>query len=82
MKKGLHEKLSAVTEPLKLNSQLHACRAEALLKLHQLGDAELSLSNARKSESSILGSQSKIFGMLSEAYLLFVQSQLELALGR
>lgn len=78
----LLEKLSAGTELLKLNLQLFACRAEALLKLHRLQDAELSLSNARKSESSTVGSQSKIFGMLSEAYILFVQSQMELALGR
>ncbi|MCE3049505.1 hypothetical protein HAX54_045041 [Datura stramonium] len=61
---------------------MHLLRAEALLKLHRLKDAELSLSNARKYESSTLGSQSKIFGMLSEDALLFVQSQLELALGR
>ncbi|XP_055801301.1 TPR repeat-containing thioredoxin TTL1-like [Solanum dulcamara] len=78
----LREADAAIASGADASPQLHACRAEALLKLHQLGDAELSLSNARKSESSILGSQSKIFGMLSEAYLLFVQSQLELALGR
>ncbi|MCE3049248.1 hypothetical protein HAX54_044458 [Datura stramonium] len=78
----LREADAAIASGADASPQLLACRAEALLKLHRLKDAELSLSNARKYESSTLGSQSKIFGMLSEAYLLFVQSQLELALGR
>ncbi|KAK4344053.1 hypothetical protein RND71_037147 [Anisodus tanguticus] len=78
----LREADAAIASGADASPQLLACRAEALLKLHRLEDAELSLSNARKSESSTLGSQSKLFGMLSEVYLLFVQSQLELALGR
>lgn len=78
----LREADAAIASGADASPQLHACRAEALLKLHRLEDAELSLSNARKSESSTSGSQSNMFGMLSEAYLLFVQSQLELALGR
>ncbi|PHU07431.1 TPR repeat-containing thioredoxin TTL2 [Capsicum chinense] len=78
----LREADAAIASGADASPQLHACRAEALLKLHRLEDAESSLSNARKFESSSLGSQSKLFGMLSEAYLLVVQSQLELALGR
>ncbi|KAM3320640.1 TPR repeat-containing thioredoxin TTL1 isoform X2 [Capsicum chacoense] len=78
----LREADAAIASGADASPQLHACRAEALLKLHRLEDAELSLSNAHKFESSSLGSQSKLFGMLSEAYLLVVQSQLELALGR
>nr|XP_016443778.1 PREDICTED: TPR repeat-containing thioredoxin TTL1-like [Nicotiana tabacum] len=78
----LREADAAIASGADASPQLFACRAEALLKLHRLQDAELSLSNARKSESSTVGSQSKIFGMLSEAYILFVQSQMELALGR
>ncbi|CAN4075585.1 unnamed protein product [Withania somnifera] len=78
----LREADAAIASGADASPQLHACRAESLLKLHRLEDAELSLSHARKSDSSTLGSQSKMFGMLSEAYLLFVQSQLELASGR
>ncbi|XP_060209263.1 TPR repeat-containing thioredoxin TTL1-like [Lycium barbarum] len=78
----LREADAAIAFGADASPQLLACRAEALLKLHRLEDAELSLSNAHKLESSTLGSQSKNFGMLSEAYLLFVQSQLEMALGR
>ncbi|CAK9151691.1 unnamed protein product [Ilex paraguariensis] len=63
--------------------QLFACRAEALLKLHQLHDADLSLSNLPNFEPSTLScSQAKFFGMLSEAYLFFVRGQIEMALGR
>ncbi|PHU07432.1 hypothetical protein BC332_23921 [Capsicum chinense] len=78
----LREADAVIASGADASPQLHACRAEALLKLHRLENAELSLSNARKSESSSLGSQSKLFRMLSEVYLLVFQSQLELALGR
>lgn len=65
---------------MKLNLQLFACQAEALLKLHQLDDAHSVLSNIPKMEAS--AAQLKIFGMRTEAYLFFVQAQIELALGR
>lgn len=63
--------------------QLVACKAEALLKLHQLEDAESSLADIPKFEnypSSCL--QTKSFGMLVEAYVLYVRAQVEMALGR
>lgn len=67
----------------KLNLQLFMCRTEALLKLHQIDDAESSLSNIPKLEPSTTScSQSRFFGMLSEAYLYFVGAQIEMALGR
>lgn len=56
------------------------CRAEALLKLHQIDDAELVLSNTPKLETN--PSQSKFLGMLSEAYSYFVMAQIEMAFGR
>ncbi|XP_057952235.1 TPR repeat-containing thioredoxin TTL1 [Malania oleifera] len=63
--------------------QLSACRAEALLKLHQLDDADSSLSSISKFEPSTQScSQTKFCGMLCEAYLFFVQAQIEMALGR
>lgn len=67
----------------KLNLQLSMCRAEAFLKLHQIDDAESSLSSVPKREPSTnSGSQTKFFGMLSEAYLYFVRAQYEMTLGR
>lgn len=58
-----------------------ACRAEALLKLHQLDDAFSALSNVSEPFSSP-NPPVKIFGMLFEAYMFFVKTQIELAKGR
>ena len=59
------------------------CRAEALLKLHQIDDAESSLLRIPKWEShTISSSQARFFGMLSEAYCYFVRAQIEMAFGR
>ena len=66
-----------------LNLQIISCKAEAFLKLHQLEDADSSLSDLPKLEpypSSC--SQVKFFGMLSEAYVLYVRAQVDMALGR
>ncbi|KAL5571019.1 hypothetical protein UlMin_020616 [Ulmus minor] len=63
--------------------QIFSCKAEALLRLHQLEDAELSMSHVQKFENyppSCL--QVKFLGMLVEAYILYVRSQIEMALGR
>ncbi|CAM8983082.1 unnamed protein product [Rhodiola kirilowii] len=63
--------------------QLFACRAESLLKLQRLEDADSSLSNAPRSDLCTVSiSQSKFFGFLSEAYLHFVRAQIEMSLGR
>jgi len=66
----------------KLNLQLFMCRAEALLKLHQLEDAESCLLKVPKLEPHANCSQTRFFGMLSEAYPFLVQAQIEMALGR
>lgn len=66
-----------------MNVQLFSCRAESLLKLQQLDDIDSILSNIPKVEPSPnCCSQSKFFGMLSEAYLFYVRAQIEMALGR
>lgn len=65
-----------------MNSQLIACKAEALLKLNQIGDADSFISNIHKFEQYIPSSQIRFFGMVAEAYALFVQAQVEMALGR
>ncbi|RDX69979.1 TPR repeat-containing thioredoxin TTL1, partial [Mucuna pruriens] len=63
--------------------QLFMCRAEALLKLHQVDDAESSLSRIPKSEQHPCSlSQARFFGMYSEAYCYFVRAQIEMAFGR
>ncbi|KAI8002805.1 Inactive TPR repeat-containing thioredoxin TTL3 [Camellia lanceoleosa] len=63
--------------------QITACKAEASLKLHKLEDADSILSRINKLEAyptSCL--QTKFFGMLSEAYVLYVQAQVDMAFGR
>ncbi|PSS05862.1 TPR repeat-containing thioredoxin like [Actinidia chinensis var. chinensis] len=63
--------------------QLNMCKSEALLKLHQLEDANANLSNISKFEQCAPSClQSKCFGMLLEAYLFFVRAQIEMAFGR
>ncbi|XP_047955521.1 TPR repeat-containing thioredoxin TTL1-like [Salvia hispanica] len=79
----LREVEAAIASGADASPQFCSCRAEALLNLHQLEDAFLALPSIHNSgPSSHLHSQSKIFGMLFEAYLYFVKSQIELAKGR
>ncbi|KAK2986607.1 hypothetical protein RJ640_004363 [Escallonia rubra] len=80
---ALSECDSAIASGANASPQLFACRAEALLKLQRLNDADLSLSNVPEfGTSSHFCSQTKFFGMLSEAYLVFVRAQICMALGR
>ncbi|KAI3716221.1 hypothetical protein L6452_23407 [Arctium lappa] len=80
----LRESDAAIASGADACSQLFACKSEALLKLRQLEEADLNLSNAPKFETSCSdsSSQTKFFGMLSEAYILFVRAQIDMALGR
>ncbi|GFZ07549.1 tetratricopetide-repeat thioredoxin-like 1 [Actinidia rufa] len=80
---ALREVDAAIVAGADASPQLHSCKVEALLKLHQLEDANSSLSNVPKFEPSAPScSQSKFFGMLSEAYLFLVRAQIEMAFGR
>ncbi|XVF18675.1 hypothetical protein REPUB_Repub11eG0043200 [Reevesia pubescens] len=82
-KSALRETDAAVAAGADFSPQLFMCRVEALLKLHQLDDAESSLSFVPKLEPCTSScSQTKFFGMLSDAYLFFVGAQIEMALGR
>ena len=66
-----------------MNVQIFSCRVESLLKMQQLDDIENVLSHIPKVEPSPnCCSQSKFFGMLSEAYLFYVRAQIEMAFGR
>ncbi|PIA34108.1 hypothetical protein AQUCO_03900190v1 [Aquilegia coerulea] len=82
-KSALREGDAAIASGADSSPQLLACRAEALLKLHHLQDADSVLANIPKLESvSPSCSQSKFFGMLLESYIYFVRAQVEMALGR
>ncbi|OIS99021.1 PREDICTED: TPR repeat-containing thioredoxin TTL1-like [Nicotiana attenuata] len=81
-KSTLREAEAATASGADASPQLFACRAEAYLKLHKLEDAELCLSKTNKFEPSAVACQSNFFGMLSEAYVFFVQAQIEMARGR
>ncbi|XP_022717262.1 TPR repeat-containing thioredoxin TTL1-like [Durio zibethinus] len=81
-KSALRETDAAITAGADFSPQLFMCRVEALLKLHQLDDAQSSLSVVPKLEPGTNASRTKFFGMRSEAYLFFVRAQIEMALGR
>ncbi|XWS44563.1 hypothetical protein CRYUN_Cryun15aG0057200 [Craigia yunnanensis] len=81
-KSALRETDAAIAVGADSSPQLIACKAEALLKLHQIEDADSCLSNIPKLEQYAPSSQTRFFGMVGEAYALFVQAQVEMALGR
>ncbi|KAF9589190.1 hypothetical protein IFM89_019699 [Coptis chinensis] len=82
-KSAMREGDAAIAAGADSSPQLFACRAEALLKLHQLVDADAGLSNIPKFEPYPPScSQIKFFGMLSEAYVFYARAQVDVALGR
>ena len=65
------------------NLQLVMCKVEALLKLQRLDEAQTILASSPNMEllpASFL--KIRFFDMISQAYIYFVKSQIELALGR
>ncbi|KAI4388262.1 hypothetical protein MLD38_000605 [Melastoma candidum] len=79
----LRECDTAITAGADFCSQLFMCRVEALLKLHQLEEAEILFKNVpRVGHLSESCTRVRFFGMLYEAYPLFVRAKVELALGR
>ncbi|KAJ7948433.1 TPR repeat-containing thioredoxin TTL1-like [Quillaja saponaria] len=82
-KSALRESDGTIATGADSSPQLLACKVEALLKLHQLEDAESILSNISKLKSVPPSCfRTKFFGMLTEAYVPFVRAQVEMALGR
>ncbi|KAE9592876.1 hypothetical protein Lal_00029436 [Lupinus albus] len=82
-KSVIREVDAAIATGVDFSVQLFMCRAEALLKLHQIDDAESSLLRIPKWESHTISmSQARFFGMLSEAYCYFVRAQIDMAFGR
>ncbi|KAL8141295.1 hypothetical protein V2J09_007316 [Rumex salicifolius] len=79
----LREAEAAIAAGADVSSQIYACKAESLLKLQKLDDACLVLLNIPKIDPSPqCCSQSKFFGMLSEAYLFYVRAHMEMSKGR
>ncbi|CAH2063654.1 unnamed protein product [Thlaspi arvense] len=74
---------AAIANGADSSPQLVACKAEAFLRLHQIKDSDLCL-------SSIQGlvhhhhtqPTAKLFGVTCDAYVLCVQAQVDMALGR
>ncbi|OMO98868.1 Tetratricopeptide-like helical [Corchorus capsularis] len=81
-KSVLRETDAAMAVGADSSPQLIAGKAEAYLKLQQVVDADSCLSNMLKLEQHTPSSQTRFFSMVAEAYTLFVQAQVEMALGR
>ncbi|PKU67378.1 TPR repeat-containing thioredoxin TTL1 [Dendrobium catenatum] len=82
-KSALREADAAVTAGTDSSPLLTALRAEALLQLHHLEEADSTLSIASQlAAKSPSFFQNKFLGMLSSSYISFVQAQVEMALGR
>ncbi|XP_058208636.1 inactive TPR repeat-containing thioredoxin TTL3-like isoform X2 [Rhododendron vialii] len=82
-KSALRECDEAMVAGADSSPQFTACKAEAFLKLHKLENADSSLSSITKLEPYPTScSQTKFFGMLSEAYVLYVQAHVDMAFGR
>ncbi|MCL7041253.1 hypothetical protein MKW94_022540, partial [Papaver nudicaule] len=83
-KSALREGDAAIAAGVDSSHQLFACRTEALLKLHQLEEAETSISKIpdKIEQFPVSCAQPKFFGMLAESYVYFVRAQIELAFGR
>ncbi|KAH0721464.1 hypothetical protein KY290_004697 [Solanum tuberosum] len=78
----LKEAKAAINSGAELSSQLFACQAEAHLKLHQLDEARACMHTAMLCDPSAPAYKSKHFGILTEAYIYFVLSQIHTAFGR
>ncbi|RID70117.1 hypothetical protein BRARA_C02163 [Brassica rapa] len=71
---------AAIANGADSSPQLVACKAEALLRLNQIEESEFCLSCIPRLDHH--QSQAKLFGMVAEAYVLCIQAQVDMALGR
>ncbi|KAL0903942.1 hypothetical protein M5K25_026006 [Dendrobium thyrsiflorum] len=79
----LRESNAAIAAGADSSSLLITAKAEATLWLHDLEEADSTISQALKLEiSSPPSSQAKFFGLLSNSYTHMVNAQVEMALGR
>ncbi|CAL9245898.1 unnamed protein product [Arabidopsis halleri] len=73
---------AAIANGADSSPQLVACKAEAFLRLHQIKDSDLCLSNIPRLDHHHTQPPAKLFGMICDAYVLCVQAQVDMALGR
>ncbi|XP_023639155.1 TPR repeat-containing thioredoxin TTL4 isoform X2 [Capsella rubella] len=74
---------AAIANGADSSPQLVACKAEAFLRLHQIKDSDLCLSSIPRLEHRhSTQSPAKLFGIICNAYVLCVQAQVDMALGR
>ncbi|KAL0725445.1 hypothetical protein Bca4012_040044 [Brassica carinata] len=75
---------AAIANGADSSPQLVACRAEALLRLHRIKDSDLCISSIQRLDHHHHHTQppEKLFGMVCDAYVLCVQAQVDMALGR
>ncbi|CAN6443806.1 unnamed protein product [Victoria cruziana] len=82
-KSALREGDAAIAAGAESSPHLFTSRAEALLKLNRLDEADSALSNVPKFDFPLSScSQTKFFGMVGDSYLYFVRAQVEMSLGR
>lgn len=62
--------------------QLVACKAEVFLRLNQIEDSDFCLSCVPRLDHYNSQPKAKLFGMVAEAYVLCIQAQVDMALGR
>ncbi|KAF8643601.1 hypothetical protein HU200_066655 [Digitaria exilis] len=82
-KSVLRESDAAIAAGADSSALLLAARAEALLRLNLLDEADLAISSASKLDfSTSCSSDTKFCGFLANAYLFYVHAQVDMATGR
>ncbi|XP_062223410.1 inactive TPR repeat-containing thioredoxin TTL3-like [Phragmites australis] len=82
-KSVLRESNAAIAAGADSSALLLAARAEALLRLNHIDEADLAITSASKFDySSSCSPDTKYCGFLANAYLFYVHAQVDMALGR
>ncbi|ESQ52972.1 hypothetical protein EUTSA_v10016343mg [Eutrema salsugineum] len=82
-KTAIKETDAAIANGADSSPQLVACKAEAFLRLNQIEDSDFCLSCIPRLDHHYQSQpQAKLFGMMVEAYVLCIQAQVDMALGR
>ncbi|AEC10141.1 unnamed protein product [Arabidopsis thaliana] len=82
-KTAIKETDAAIANGADSSPQLVACKAEAFLRLKQIEDSDFCVSCIPRLDHHYHSQpQVKLFGMVVEAYVLCIQAQVDMALGR
>ncbi|CAN8318070.1 unnamed protein product [Cochlearia groenlandica] len=73
---------AAIANGADSSPQLVACKAEAFLRLNKVEDSDFCLSCIPRFDHYHSQPKTKLFGMVVEAYVLCIQAQVDMALGR